>query len=636
MIPTFPKIGLQLAQKWTWLPTQRSGYIRHVAKCIRLLSPRAKTLYLLIILFQALISFLDLIGLALIMKLVLGFQEKSSAGSKPPLIELPLVGDWLQGTNESYLLLAVVGIFLVKGITALALHTFTIRLMASQTLKLVKKLGRTIFENRTSHFRRLTNQDISYSLYNATEIVFRDTLVPVSVISADIALLSLIGLNLYLNAQVLFFPTVMYFLILFTILRTAERKGARKALKVQMREEIAGRALISEATASLRELYVSSKLKWMTDKILDARANGVQAGTVITIGQLRPKYFYEMALFGGVGLMALISSVSGDATEVAAYLTLFVVSAGRMIPSLLRIQYYLATFQRSKEHTIKIFEILEMAPLYEQPVSIDQIELLESEKAKFFPEIRMEEVTFFYDLEANNPNIESISLVIPEGQTIAIVGPSGAGKSTLVDLLLGYQQPTSGQVSISGLNPRAAFHKWPGRVAYVPQKVSIYAGSLFSNVALGSDEDSNQATRDRVTHLLSQVGLGDFLSSLNSGLDTELSEFGSSLSGGQAQRIGIARALFTNPKIVVFDESTSSLDSASEEGIMKFLMSLKGDKTMIFVAHRLSTIRTADRILYLDKGQVKAEGDFQTLQSKVPDFRTQVSLLSVEDTDKNL
>ena len=625
-----------MARKWTRLPSLRSGYIRHVAKCIRLLSPRAKILYLLIILFQALISFLDLIGLALIMKLVLGFQEKSSAGSNSTFIELPLVGEWFRGTNESLLLLAVVGIFLVKGITALALHTFTIRLMASETLKLVKQLGRTIFENRTSHFKRFTNQDISYSLYNATEIVFRDTLVPVSVISADIALLSLIGLNLYLNAQILFFPTVMYFLILFTVLRTAERKGARKALKVQMREEIAGRSLITETTASLRELYVSSKLKWMTEKILDARAKGVQAGTVITIGQLRPKYFYEMALFGGVGLMALVSSVSGDATEVAAYLTLFVVSAGRMIPSLLRIQYYLATFQRSKEHTVKIFEILDTTPLNEESIMVDQIESLEFETTEFLPVIRVKGVSFYYDLDAHNPNIENISLEIPAGQTIAIVGPSGAGKSTLVDLLLGYQQPTSGQVLISGLNPRAAFQKWPGRVAYVPQKVTIYEGSLFSNVALGSDEGLNQEERNLVSQLLQQVGLGDFLSTLNSGLDTKLSEFGSSLSGGQAQRIGIARALFTNPKIIVFDESTSSLDSASEEGIMKFLMSLKGDKTMIFIAHRLSTIRTADRILYLDKGVIKAEGDFQTLQSKVPDFRTQVSLLSVDDTRETL
>jgi ATP-binding cassette subfamily C protein len=570
------------------------------------------------------------------MKLVLGFQEKSSAGSNSTFIELPLVGEWFRGTNESLLLLAVVGIFLVKGITALALHTFTIRLMASETLKLVKQLGRTIFENRTSHFKRFTNQDISYSLYNATEIVFRDTLVPVSVISADIALLSLIGLNLYLNAQILFFPTVMYFLILFTVLRTAERKGARKALKVQMREEIAGRSLITETTASLRELYVSSKLKWMTEKILDARAKGVQAGTVITIGQLRPKYFYEMALFGGVGLMALVSSVSGDATEVAAYLTLFVVSAGRMIPSLLRIQYYLATFQRSKEHTVKIFEILDTTPLNEESIMVDQIESLEFETTEFLPVIRVKGVSFYYDLDAHNPNIENISLEIPAGQTIAIVGPSGAGKSTLVDLLLGYQQPTSGQVLISGLNPRAAFQKWPGRVAYVPQKVTIYEGSLFSNVALGSDEGLNQEERNLVSQLLQQVGLGDFLSTLNSGLDTKLSEFGSSLSGGQAQRIGIARALFTNPKIIVFDESTSSLDSASEEGIMKFLMSLKGDKTMIFIAHRLSTIRTADRILYLDKGVIKAEGDFQTLQSKVPDFRTQVSLLSVDDTRETL
>jgi ABC-type multidrug transport system fused ATPase/permease subunit len=191
-------------------------------------------------------------------------------------------------------------------------------------------------------------------------MVFRDSLVPVSVIISDFMLLGVIGINLYLSAEVLFLPTLIYFLSVFLILRTIERRSNRVSYRTQMREEILGRAIIHETTVSLRELYVSSNLEWMTDRILAARTLGTHAGAKISIGQLRPKYFYEIALFGGVGVIALVTSVSGNSAQVLTFLTLFIVSASRMIPSLLRIQFYLSIFQKSKEQTHKIFDILRM------------------------------------------------------------------------------------------------------------------------------------------------------------------------------------------------------------------------------------------------------------------------------------
>jgi ABC-type multidrug transport system fused ATPase/permease subunit len=184
-------------------------------------------------------------------------------------------------------------------------------------------------------------------------------------------------------------------------------------------------------------------------------------------------------------------------------------------------------------------------------------------------------------------------------------------------------------VLISGLAPRNCFLEWPGSVAYVPQNVTIYNGSLFANVAIGVPVGLESS--ERVQHLLEKVGLGEFLENLERGLESELSEMGSSLSGGQIQRIGIARALFTDPGILVFDESTSSLDSSSENAIMKYLLSFKGDKTIIVIAHRLSTIQSADRIIYLSEGRVMAEGDFDSLQKFLPQFKEQVSLLNVEN-----
>jgi ABC-type multidrug transport system fused ATPase/permease subunit len=606
------------------------GYLGHIISCFKLLSSRGKFFYLLIIFIQTFGSLLDLVGLALIMKVILGFQPGSNGGPTSEVGSNSLFSNFLANSSSGELLIWVVTIFVFKGFLALTLHTFTIKLMASETLRLVKRISETVFENRTTRFRDVTNQDISYALYNASDMVFRDSLVPVSVIISDFMLLGVIGINLYLSAEILFLPTLIYFLSVFVILRSIERRSNRISFRRQMKEEILGRTLIHETTVSLRELYVSSNLGWMTDRILAARKMGTSAGAKISIGQLRPKYFYEIALFGGVGVIALVTSLSGNSTDVLTFLTLFIVSASRMIPSLLRIQFYLSIFQKSKEQTNKIFEILRMM----KPTDLigHRSKILHgppTNSLEFTADISIKNLYFSYNKAFEKPTIEDISLTIAHGQTVAIVGSSGAGKSTLVDLLLGYQQPTSGEILISGLEPRKCFQTWPGKVAYIPQKVSLYSGSIYGNIAVGlSDKPSAHHTTE-VERLLTQVGLGDFLKSLPNGLDSEVSEFGSNLSGGQTQRIGIARALFSNPSIMVFDESTSSLDSTSEDAIMRFLLSYKGKKTMIFVAHRLSTIRTADRIIYLKAGKFIAEGNFETLQELVPEFKQQVSLLNV-------
>ena len=607
------------------------GVLRHIGRCIQLLSPRSKIRYLLIVFSQGIISFLDLIGLALIMSVVLNFQEASIGTSSPTLVSIPIIGKWISGLEINISLLLIVGIFVIKSLSALLLHTATIKLMATETLRLVNNIGKTVFEKRTSRFRNLTNQDISYTLYNASEMVFRDTLVPVSVISADFFLLVVIGVNLYASAPDLFVPTTLYFLIFFVTLRTIERRSNQKSFKNHMQQEIVGRSLIQETTSSLRELYVSSQLNWMISRIFEARTQGTRAGVTILVGQLRPKYFYEIALYGGIGVIAFASMLSGDSENAIFYLTLFLVSASRLIPSLLRIQYYLGVFQKSRDQTVKVFEIFELVRPGENPLNFVD-DFLRSQKAisEFSPDIQINRVSFSYGEVSSRQTIQGISMTIGEGEFVAIAGPSGAGKSTLLDLVLGYQEPSSGEVLISGLAPRECFRMWPGTVAYVPQKVTIYKGSLHANVAIGNTVRPGESESARVKHLLEKVGLGGFLEKLDHGIDTELSEMGSNLSGGQVQRIGIARALFTDPSILVFDESTSSLDSASEDEIMKYLLSFKGIKTMIFIAHRLSTIRTADRIIYLNDGKVLAEGDFESLQRSVPEFKQQVSLLNVD------
>lgn len=606
--------------------------IDHSFRCVRLLSPKARISYFTAIFLQSLISLLDLLGLALIMKVILNYESNSTTNSNSVMNTFSFFDQFINKYNPNFVLLVVVGVFLLKGALALLLHSAVVHIMKLETIRLVKRLLRLIFTNRTSQYRNLTTQDISFSVQNATEITFKETLVPISIIISDTVLVFLISLNLFFSAKILFFPTLIYFLVIFLSLRKFEKRTIGNAYKSQWRSEVESRTYIDETASSLRELYVSSQLDWMLQKIQNSRKKGIRAGAVVSIAQLRPKYFYEMTFFGGIGILVAILMQSGKQEMIVSLLALFAISASRLIPSLLRLQFYLGIIQKSSEQSSRVFEILDSENVYGNSKIADTTFFGSSRSLEsFYPEIKVRNLTFSYELNEEVKTITNLTFDVSPGEMIALVGPSGSGKSTIVDLILGYQKPDSGSVEISGMDPRSSFECWPGKVAYVPQRVTIYQGSLYSNVAVGNSNSADENSRNKVVELLDKVGLSEFLITLSDGLDTYLLDLGSNLSGGQIQRIGIARALYSNPMVIVFDESTSALDSYSENEIMELLLSFKQEKTMIFVAHRLSTIKTADRIFYVNKGVVEAEGTFRELRDLVPDFNRQVEILNVND-----
>ena len=603
----------------------KSNYFVHIRHCLRLLSKRARVFYFVLLFAQVCIAALDLVGLALIMQIVLGMQGASSGVAKVTSVFFSPLDEFLKNSNPETLLLVIVLVFIAKGMIAIGLHTLNVKLVANETSKLMLRLIRKLSDRRTTHFKKLTIQDISYILYNATEMVFRETLVPFSIILADLVLLVLISINLFLNVERLFLPTVAYFFLIFLYLRIKETRSTSHAYKVQLDGEIRSRQLVIETFASLRELYSSDKLSLFISKVSETRNKGINAGSVISISQLRPKYFYEMALFGGLGLIAFVSHSGKDQALLLTYLTFFLVSSSRAIPSLLRIQYYLGIFNKAAKQSNQIFDVLRIDEIdssvhSEQPAPISG----DTSKERFTPEIKMIGVSFSYKDNNEAALIDRLTLNISCGEMVAIVGPSGAGKSTVVDLLLGYLEPISGTIEISGTSPRQAFRSWPGKVSYVPQKVTVYEDSLYFNVSLDSEDSATSEKIQKVVGLLERVGLGDYVGALSNGVHSQLSEFGNNLSGGQIQRIGIARALFSDPEIIIFDESTSSLDSTSESLIMELIGSYKHTKTIILIAHRLSTIRNSDKVFYLDSGKITGVGTFDELRKLLPDFDNQV------------
>ena len=244
----------------------------------------------------------------------------------------------------------------------------------------------------------------------------------------------------------------------------------------------------------------------------------------------------------------------------------------------------------------------------------------------FIAEIHLKNVTISYPGN-DAPAIMNVSLSVPPGKSIAFVGPSGAGKTTIVDVLLGVLIPDQGSVQISGLPPQLAVAKWPGAVSYVPQDVVIAAGSIRDNVALGYP--LSEATEDLITSALKIAQLEKFIETLPDGIETQVGERGTKISGGQRQRLGIARAMFTRPHMLVLDEATSSLDGETEADISEAIHSLRGATTVVMIAHRLSTVRNADIVVYMDKGEIIATGTFNEVRDSVPDFDRQAKLMSL-------
>ena len=295
----------------------------------------------------------------------------------------------------------------------------------------------------------------------------------------------------------------------------------------------------------------------------------------------------------------------------------------RIAPAILRVQQGLISIKSSlgsARPTIKL--ISELPPLRE-----DQgIAKYQNHFPNLSERVKISQLSFIYP-GATKFALTNVNLEIEPGTTCAIVGPSGSRKTTLVDIILGMFNPTAGSITINDEDQTEIIRKYPGSVAYVPQDVSIFQTTIRENIALGYP--ASDATDERVLEALQISQLHEFVSSLPRGLDTLVGARGSRLSGGQRQRLGIARALFTRPKLLILDESTSALDAQVELQVSTAIQVIPYDITKIVIAHRLSTVKSADKVVYLHGGEIKAVGSFDEVRRLVPDFDVQAKLMGL-------
>jgi len=317
----------------------------------------------------------------------------------------------------------------------------------------------------------------------------------------------------------------------------------------------------------------------------------------LTLQNIPRLYLEFIAIVGLAGLVLLLIYFGNSVDVVLPIIGVFAAAAFRLIPSANRI---MGSIQNIR------YAIPVVSLLYEELNNFTNIIIEKKSKENIiFREISINNLYFIYQGKEHNA-LNNINLSIKRGETIGFIGPSGSGKSTLIDILLGLLTPSSGSINIDNKNIETNLLGWQSQIGYVPQSIYLIDDTLRNNIALGIP--AHLIDEQSINNAIKSAHLSEYISSLSDGLDTKVGERGVRLSGGQRQRIGIARSLYHNPSILVLDEATSSLDNETESEIMKSINAMHGTRTIIIVAHRLSTVSQCDKIFKMKSGSIIASG----------------------------
>ncbi len=604
---------------------------------LQLLSPRDRRVLVVIILIQMATAFLDLLGVLLLG--LVGALAVTTIQSAPSPPVVSAVSDTLGLSSLSgqslvaALAIVAASILLFKSLISSLLTRRVFRFLANRQAIISERLAGQLLTQPLLYIQSRSSQSFAYALIQGTGLATVVLLGQLSVILTEVSVLVVLSIALFWTDPWVTAGAVLFFGAVAIVVQRyvggwAARLGARSA-----EADIQSLNTLQDVLGSFREISVLNRAGFFTDQFRRLRWESASVNADRTYVLQVPKYIFEVALVVGAGILTAVLFATKTSVEAVGTLALFLAASTRVMPSLLRLQSASITIRDAASAATRTYELandLDCATAKDSPPDSGGTVSVSGCPGHAHAQplaVEIDSVRFRYPGSPEDTVID-VSASIPAGASVAIIGRSGAGKSTLADLLLGLLDPDSGKILIGGDPPAAIMRQFPGAVSYVPQDVSLIAGTVRANVTLGLDLHSPDD--EKIWRALESAHVADVVRALPLQLDTLVGADGVQLSGGQRQRIGIARAILVEPSLLLLDEATSALDAETEAGINETLREFRGRITTVVIAHRLSTVRDADVVIYLEAGRVLGTGTFDELRSSLPSLATQADLMGLK------
>lgn len=615
----------------TSLKAEKSGegVRRSVSRVLCLLKTKDRLRIYLFIGAQLLASVLDTVGILLIGVVAsLAFSINSQI-TLPSALGPAISFFGISNFNALQLLplfgAAVALLLIVRTVLSLIISFRTYSFLARKGTEVSEEFIRKLFFAPFWWVRTQGVNDVSFALTQGVQYSIIGVIGQFIILMSEICfLLLLMGILLWVNSLMAVVAAVFFFVFGSIVYLSAGRQISRLA-QLSTEAVVDGNQQIQNSIFLFREIFTISKQNRFIHDFKSSREESGYSFAKLNWIQIVPKFSVEIAVVLGAFFLAITSTLTVGFENAVSDLAIFLAATSRLAPSALRLQQSLITARSFAGQSLKSFSIFDELSEH----SLNNVDVMRQQSLGAaaleieIPKVSLSNVGYKFK-DKDNLVLNEVTFEVQPGETVALIGGSGSGKSTICDLILGLLTPSVGTVLMDEMASDKFMRMYPGCVSYLPQETCLLPGTIRENIALGVQPDS--AVLTDVYSAIERAQLTEFIDSLPNGINQLIGAKGLILSGGQKQRIGLARALFVKPKLLILDEPTSSLDAETEDAIMSSLRIMKGSCSILIIAHRLSTLKFADRIIYLENGRVLASGTIEDVRKTVPRFDIQAGL----------